>query len=412
MKILVLGAGVTGLSVARLLKNSCQIKILEKDNRIGGLAKTVQIDGVTYHMGGGHCFNSKCQEVLDFVFDFMPVVEWHKIKRISRINLGNFEVDYPIEFSIRNIYKKDKHLAYAITKDFFSSSDIGLYDNLEDWFRKKFGNTLAELYFIPYNSKIWGRKPNEMSYEWVQDKLPIPDMFSFFAGLIEPQKDTMPHSTFYYPNTNNQMTFFEKMAEGLDIECNVDVSKIIKTKNGWIVNDMYEADLIITTIPLNILPKLIEDCPVEVLKFASMLKYNKISNVFWLSKKTDKTWTYQPSKDSIFHRYIHIGNFFNPNENFTITEAVGVHTFEEMIEFGKKDPFLLEPLSYNVSDHAYVVFDENREFAVNTIQSFLSNEGIISIGRFGQWEYFNMDICIKQSIDVYNRLIKKQNIYK
>jgi protoporphyrinogen oxidase len=408
MKILVLGAGVTGLSVARLLKDFYQVKVLEKENGIGGIAKTALIDGASYHLVGGHCFNSKYKEVLDFVFSFMPIEEWHKTQRISRINLGNYEVNYPIEFSIKDIFENDKNLAYKITRDFLSSKDTGLYNNLEDWFRLKFGNTLAELYFIPYNSKIWGRNLTEMSYEWVKDKLPIPDKFSFFSGLIIPQKDSMSHSTFYYPNTNNQMTFIDRMAQGLDIECNVDISMIIKTKNGWLVNNIYEADLIISTIPLNILPKLIEGCPLEVLRSASMLKYNKISNVFWRSKMTNKTWTYQPSKDSVFHRYIHIGNFYYPNKNYTITEAIGVRELNEIIESGKKDPFLLEALSYNISDHAYVIFDENRESAVKTIQNYLRDKDIISIGRFGQWEYFNMDVCIKQSIDLANKLIKNR----
>ena len=75
-----------------------------------------------------------------------------------------------------------------------------------------------------------------------------------------------------------------------------------------------------------------------------------------------------------------------------------------MIEYGKNDPFLIAPLDYNVSEHAYIVFDENRDCAVGAIQEYLENMGLISIGRFGQWEYFNMDVCIKQSLEIYRKL--------
>jgi len=79
-----------------------------------------------------------------------------------------------------------------------------------------------------------------------------------------------------------------------------------------------------------------------------------------------------------------------------------------MVACGKKDPFLIKPLDHNVSDHAYVVFDENRDAAVQHIQSYLKQIGLVSIGRFGQWEYFNMDVCMKQSHDLYCQITKKQ----
>ncbi len=30
--------------------------------------------------------------------------------------------------------------------------------------------------------------------------------------------------------------------------------------------------------------------------------------------------------------------------------------------------------------------------------------GVHSIGRFGQWDYFNMDVCIKQSLNLFTHL--------
>jgi protoporphyrinogen oxidase len=344
---------------------------------------------------------------MSFVFNILPKEKWHLVDRISKINFGGYEVDYPIEFSVKQIFEKDKTLAFEITRDFLSAVDNEQYKNLEDWFRKKFGHKLSDLYFVPYNAKIWGQTPSEMSHEWVKDKLPIPDKQSFFESLLKPSKDTMPHSRFYYPNTNNQGTLIEALAARLDISYDTEVKKIRKTGNKWLVNDIYEADILVSTIPLNALPLYIENTPDSVINSASKLKYNKVSNVLWKSRATGKTWTYQPSGESLFHRYIHIGSFFSPSRNYTITEAMGEHSLEEMVCCGKKDSFLIEPVDHHISDHAYVVFDDFRKEAVENIMSYFETTGLISIGRFGQWEYFNMDVCMKQSYETYLKIGKR-----
>lgn len=407
MKVLILGAGITGLSLGQMLHKKCEVKIIEKESRVGGIAKTRKINGGAYHLVGGHCFNSKYDEIMSFVFGLVSKDQWHSTKRISKINLGNYEVDYPIEFSIKQIFANDQKLAFEVTRDFLSSNDDNSYLNLEEWFRKKFGNRLSDLYFIPYNTKIWGRDLALMSHEWVQDKLPIPNKETFFSGLMSTFTDSMPHSDFYYPNSNNQSSLIEALANNLDIICDEEVFKIEKKVDRWIVNEVYQADVLISTIPLNLLPLLIKGISQQILDYANMLKYNKVSNILWESMPTNKTWTYQPLKESIFHRYIHIGNFFQPVKNYTITESMGERSYQEMVHCGSKDPFLVRPLDYNVSDHAYVVFDENRGRSVKAIQAYLNENELVSIGRFGQWEYYNMDVCMKQSYDIYSKLMKR-----
>lgn len=406
-KIVILGAGVTGLSLGRLLKGKAEVLILERENYPGGIAKTKTINGATYHTVGGHCFNSKYPEVMDFIFSLLPQSSWHKTQRLSRINFGQYEVNYPVEFSIKEIYDKDPEFAYKATVDFINAFDSERYSNLADWFVQKFGRELCEKYFLPYNTKIWGRNPEDMDYKWVQDKLPIPNKRAFFNALMRPISDSMPHASFYYPNTNNQLSLIDALSKDLNILTSTPVTTIHKAGEKWIINDEIDADFIVSTIPLNMLPTYIKGIPEYILEQASLLRYNKVSNVFWESHLTNKTWTYQPSPDTIFHRYIHIGSFFKPAQGYTITECVGEHSFEEMVENGQKDPFLIKPLDYNVSEHAYVVFDENRDKAVTEVSNYLDTIGIRSIGRFGRWEYYNMDICILDSMRTADEIIKE-----
>lgn len=78
-----------------------------------------------------------------------------------------------------------------------------------------------------------------------------------------------------------------------------------------------------------------------------------------------------------------------------------------MVVKGKKDSFLLKPLAYRVSKHAYVVYDGNHRTATDIIMHYLNNEGIYTLGRFSEWQYYNMDVCVKSSLDLATSTLKK-----
>lgn len=407
MKICIIGAGVSGLAIGRLLNKQHEVFIYEEAERLGGIAKTKKVNDISYHMIGGHCFNSKNKEVMDFVFnEVMSKDNWHKVKRKSKIFFQDHLISYPIEYSIKEINKFDQNLAFSITNDFFNA-DEKKCENLADFFKSNFGETLANEYFIPYNRKIWLKEPSEISFEWVKDKIPLPNKRDFFKSIISSNSDSMPHNEFYYPNTNDQNDFLRNLGINLDIKYNTKVISIKYSENKWIINNEQEFDLVINTAPLNILPFLINNCPDNVKEAALKLKYNKISNVLWKSKKTDLTWTYFPSNDTLFHRHIHIGNFFNPSQNYTITEAMGEHSFEELCSEGRKFSHLIEPLDYNISNHAYVVFDHHYNESRKIIFNYLEKIGIYTLGRFGEWEYYNMDICIEKALGLYSQINNK-----
>ena len=291
MKICIIGAGITGLTAGKLLSKNHEVTIYEKESNIGGIARTKSVNGITYHTVGGHCLNSKNKTVMDFIFDdVLPKENWHHVKRDAKINFYDHIISYPIEFSIKEIVKFDEDLAFNITKDFMSSEGKET-DNLADWFKEKFGEILAKEYFIPYNRKIWQMEPSQMSHLWIDGKLPLPNKKEFFKALIEDNEDTMPHSTFFYPNTNNQNTFIEALGKGLNIINNFKVTSIEKLEDKWIVNSAYDYDLIINTMPLNILPSLMKDIPNVILDEAKKLKYNRDTNVSWKTKPIDFTWS-------------------------------------------------------------------------------------------------------------------------
>jgi protoporphyrinogen oxidase len=409
MKIAVIGAGISGLSVARLLRDTFDVTVFEKNSYVGGIAYVKDVAGMPYHITGGHCLNSKHKEVMDFVFcEVLPLTQWHKILRQSVIYLNNRHVSYPIEFSVKQMAEFDAPLAMAITRDLLNAPgpDSGA-KNLKDWFVATFGQTLAELYFIPYNGKIWNRNVEHMSPDWVLDKLPIPSKQDFFAGLLSDRRDAMPHASFFYPNTNTQNSFTQALAKGTCIHTNAEVLSIDYVKKKYVVNGGESFDLLINTAPLKyIIPK-ISGCPADIVQASEKLLYNKVSTVFWESEKTENTWVYYPERHIPFHRQINIGSFLMPASGRCMTECIGETAFDSMTRVAREKFALIEPLDRHVSGPAYVVYDQNRSKCLERIFSYLKEKGMLTLGRFGEWEYYNMDICILKAIETAN-LIKSR----
>ncbi|EAL2389199.1 nucleotidyl-sugar pyranose mutase, partial [Campylobacter coli] len=320
-------------------------------------------------------------------------------------------VTYPIEFSIKEIDSFDTSLAFQITKEMFNAS----YEkgkNLEEWFINHFGLTLAKEYFIPYNTKIWGIAPKNMDNVWIEDekqmKLPVPTKESFYKSLVGKITDKMSHAAFYYPKTNNQNTFIEAIGEGVDILTNYDVKDITKENNQWIVNGEKKYDILINTSPLDLIPQILKNIPIKALSCFNKLKYNKVTNIFWETDGSlDITWGYIPDPSIGFHRISNTGSIVQPKGNFCTTEAIGEIPYDRLVEEGQKIPFLKKPLDYNVTEHAYVFFDLNYTKAKTGAISYLDSLGIYSHGRFGEWEYYNMDVCIKRSIDLAKNIKEK-----
>lgn len=412
MKIGIIGAGISGMSIARLLKDDFEVEVLEKSNNVGGIARTKDVGSKPYHINGGHCFNSKFDDVLDFVFNtVLDKDKWNYLPRKAEILFKNNWVTYPIEFSIKEIDSFDTSLAFQITKEMFNAS----YEkgkNLEEWFINHFGLTLAKEYFIPYNTKIWGIAPKNMDNVWIEDekqmKLPVPTKESFYKSLVGKITDKMSHAAFYYPKTNNQNTFIEAIGEGVDILTNYDVKDITKENNQWIVNGEKKYDILINTSPLDLIPQILKNIPIKALSCFNKLKYNKVTNIFWETDGSlDITWGYIPDPSIGFHRISNTGSIVQPKGNFCTTEAIGEIPYDRLVEEGQKIPFLKKPLDYNVTEHAYVFFDLNYTQAKAGAISYLDSLGIYSHGRFGEWEYYNMDVCIKRSIDLAKNIKEK-----
>lgn len=89
MNVLIIGAGISGLSLGRLLlEKGISAKILEAKNNIGGLVHCDKVDHFLYHRVGGHVFNTKSSHVSDWFWSYFDKEsEFYLIERNARILL-------------------------------------------------------------------------------------------------------------------------------------------------------------------------------------------------------------------------------------------------------------------------------------------------------------------------------------
>jgi protoporphyrinogen oxidase len=168
---LVLGGGPAGLTAGYLLgKAGRDVVVLEADDQVGGLAKTVEIDGYRFDLGG-HRFFTKSIEV-DTLWHEILGEEFLLRPRMSRIYWNNRYLDYPLRGAdvIRKLGPVElarcmaSYLRAAVKRDKRDES-------LEDWVTNRFGRRLYELFFKSYNEKVWGVSPSEIRAEWAAQRI-------------------------------------------------------------------------------------------------------------------------------------------------------------------------------------------------------------------------------------------------
>ena len=67
MEIAIIGAGISGTTIARLLAaDGHAVTVIEASDRAGGLCKSREVDGFVFDDAGGHILFSKQKDLLDW----------------------------------------------------------------------------------------------------------------------------------------------------------------------------------------------------------------------------------------------------------------------------------------------------------------------------------------------------------
>ena len=430
MKVAIIGSGISGATCAKFLhQKNVEVVTYEKDEVCGGLVHcSVEKDGVIFHQIGGHVFNSKNKQVLEWFWKhFDKEKEFKPALRNAAILLSNRFVSYPIE---NYIYQLDDEVATLIVKEIlgiikankYLDSDSLPKSNLtfDQFLLQTFGKTLCDIYFFPYNKKIWQREL-DFPVSWLEGKLPMPDPEGIISTLVLRLKENkMVHSSFYYPKRNGSQFIIDRLLEGTKIIKNHNINSISLHENMLSISDsLYDA--VIYTGDIRKLVDIVHPnlCSFESdeINYLSSLQCNTTSNMLCECDKNEYSWVYLPSQDYLCHRIIMTGNFSHhnngniqsANRSTCTVEFTGIHTKEKMLNEISKLPFNLSYISHNKPRHSYIIQDNQTRTRLNIIRSRLQKHNIFLCGRFAEWEYFNMDAAMESAFKVSNDLINQSN---
>ncbi len=420
-KLAIIGAGISGLSTAHFMRKRYQVTIFEKDGQPGGLIKCRRVNGSLFHTCGGHVFNSKRQDVLDWFWSkFTREEEFSKADRNSCVfmdkngtSLEHDNIPYPIE---NHMYLFDKATQKAFYEDLKEIDRVkGLnakftdYESFGDFLRWRFGKTLYNLYFQPYNEKVWRRDLTTVPMSWMEGKLPMPttqEMRDNNANKVE--EKVFVHSTFWYEKKDGSQYIADKLAEGLDIRYNTDIQSIKLVNGKWLVCGE-EFDKVVFCGNIKDMVNMIEGVDIEAFKKpVADLEFHGTTAVFCEIDKNPYSWIYQPSRRHESHRIICTGNFSETNNDATVTKDRITATIEFTDEISKEDilvnlskiPLNPKYLDHQYNKYTYPIQDANTRDMINSLKNALAPSGFFFTGRFADWEYYNMDVAVGASLDL------------
>lgn len=409
-RIAIIGAGISGLSTAHLLKDKYNVVIYEKEAIPGGLIRCKRVNGSLYHLCGGHVFNSKKQDVLDWFWNiFNRDEEFTKTDRNSVVFMADGKhIPYPIE---NHIYLFDNDTQKRFINDLLTISRNEGYEpsNFEEFLKFRFGETLYSLYFKPYNEKVWRRSLAKVPLSWLEGKLPMPTVQEMIYNNINQVKEkTFVHATFWYEKQNGSQHIADKLSEGLDIRYNSEIECIERIEDEWIVNGE-KFDAIVFCGNIKQMPSMIKG--VDISQFASKidsLEYHGTTSVFCEIDSNPYSWVYLPDSKYDSHRIICTGNFAASNNapgKMTATvEFTDEISKEEILNQLKYIPMNPKYLDHHYNKYTYPIQDINTRDMISSLKANLAKDNFYFTGRFADWEYYNMDVAISAAMDLCKKL--------
>jgi protoporphyrinogen oxidase len=169
--VVIIGAGPAGLTAAyESAKQGIRPLVFEKENHIGGLARTEIYKGYRFDIGGHRFFTNI--EAVERLWQEVLGEELLAVKRLSRIYYQGRFLNYPLNLgnTISNLgftesllillsYLKAQLLPYRQEKTF------------KRWVINRFGRRLYRMFFKTYTEKVWGISCTALQADWAAQRI-------------------------------------------------------------------------------------------------------------------------------------------------------------------------------------------------------------------------------------------------
>jgi len=391
VKYLILGGGPSGLTLAHSLHDQgvplAEILVLEKEQEAGGLCRSEIVDGHPLDIGGGHFLDVKHQDVLDFVFRFLPEREWNRHQRVSKIHLRDQMVDHPLE---ANLWQFDVPSQVDYLEAIAQAGCIRgepIPEAFAAWIQWKFGDRIANDYMLPYNRKIWSMDLDLLGTYWLY-KLPNVSFRETLQSCLEgkPFGALPAHGVFLYPKNHGYGEVWKHMGDALGDSLIKNVSIHSIDFSNLTVNGIWQAEHIFNSVPWEEWLKWTE-LPRSIADDVGALR-NVSVDIDYMPETLDSPahWIYEPDEALAHHRKLLRANFC-PGSRGYWTESNSQRSTASVNW-------------RHTNRYAYPVNTIDKPQRVARILEWAKSKHITGFGRWGTWEHMNSDIAVKNAMEL------------
>ncbi len=402
----ILGAGIAGLSAAYHLRGrGCSAVVYEKDNDWGGLCGFFVIDGFRFDRFVHFTFPE--DEYIKNIFETSSPTFSHP--SISSNYYHGVWLKHPAQNNLAPLSADEKA---KIISDFVNrpQKDVADIKDYETWLRVQYGNYFAENFPLIYTNKYWGVAAQDMETEWVGSRMYSPDLNQVLRGAFETQDENFYYTKFMrYPRVGGFRSILNTVRQGTDIKFNHRAVKIIPEQKKVIFEngEQIEYERLISTLPLPEIVKMIDGVPENVRIAANNLHWTRgymvslgfnrpdIPKYLWFyiyDKDVPPARVYSPSlkspenvpegKSSIQAEVFWDCKKDSPDKEKTLNDTI--EKLKKICDFDDKD-IVVKDIRYE--PYANVTFTKNTRKDRQIVLNWLESLNIISIGRFGKWDY-------------------------
>ena len=362
-KVIIIGGGFAGCTMANMLKSKgFHIIIVEGSNVLGGGCRTFFYHGHPYTYGPHHLLiNVDEMHIFDYFSRFLKLREL-KHHTMTYVPQDHQFYTYPIHYNdIKKMPDKDK-----INKELKDRKNVTDADNFESYWINSVGETLYHKFIYQYSKKMWQIKNNKEI-----------DEYSFSPKGVALKKGSKQcfegQKIIAYPTElDGYNSYFDCCVKGCDVIYNAYVEKFdLDKKRVFVNNEWLHSDIIINTASLDLVFEYIY----------GELRYigrDFLKLILPIERVTPEPYFFiQYAGDEPYTRVV---------EYKLLT---GYQSSDTLI--------IIETPSFKTKLYPYPVKSE-----IEKAQKYhqLLPDDVYTIGRGGSYRYDNMDMIVKQCIEL------------
>ncbi|MDR0734231.1 MAG: FAD-dependent oxidoreductase [Elusimicrobiota bacterium] len=430
-KIIIIGAGISGLSLAYHLEEmKCRnYLILEAAAKAGGLCGSYELNGFTFDYSG-HLLHLSSKQGLRLAQKLLGKNALAH-KRRAFVHIYGEDLPYPFQNNLYGL--RDAVVSECVKGALTAYKDKKIKDTtlFKNWALALYGEGICKHFMFPYNQKLWQTDLDKMTSAWCGKFIPAGTLEDIIKGAYtRRRKDFGYNAGFLYPKEGGCGAICGGLLKKAgNLHLNSEAKEIdLKEKSVKAGGKKYAYDTLVSTMPLKTLGAIIKNLPPPVKRDFELLKHNSVYvlNLGVSGGTKEGHWYYFPQDKYPFYR-AGVQSAFSPAlapqgaSGFYIEFAfpggavvkeqdlkkMEQQTLKHLLELGfiARDAKILAA-GWAQIPCAYPIYDVNYETARKNIIDFLAAQNIYLLGRFGAWEYSFMEKSLLDGAAMAGKLVK------